>query len=185
MKKKIEIAIIGTVLLLTGGIIYIAIDGRACPKPVTLNGAVNGMPDFVSYVWPLPETTISSICYFKSRYISPLRIQERGISVELHPASIINLEITPINNKLDQPFRERVNLYVDGNLISNTSRVIFDDGVGIGIMKDGKTYLVPDISREYIFSWTPFLMPGNHKAKIVVNTRSGNPFEYQWNFLVW
>jgi len=184
MKVKYKIIITIIIFVLLGLMTYAFIGNATCHKLVVVNTRVANMPDFVYNVWPLPASRISSICYLKSFSNTPFQIQQRGISIEIHPASIINLEISQQSDK-DQSFKDRVSLYVDGGLVSNKSRSIFDNLLGIGIVQNGKQYLVPDISEEYIFSWTPFLLPGNHEAKVIILTKSGKILEYHWNFLVW
>lgn len=185
MKLKIRIITTITILIFIGSVLYIMLSWITCPNPMALNAEATDMSNFVYYVWPLPQSKISSICYLKSRNNTPLQIRGRGISVEIHPMSFVDLEFSQQNNNSDQTFKERVFLYVDGTLVQNTSRIVFDDLVGIEIIKDGKKYLVPGISGGYIFSWTPFLLPGNHIAKIIIYTKAGEALEYQWDFLVW
>lgn len=186
MKPKIKITItIGISFFLIGLILYVISSRISCPRSEVPNTGIENMPKFIYSMWPPPQGKISTICYIKSRNKTPLDLRSRGISVELHIASIVDLEIPQKENEGYQQFKERVFLYVNGVLIPNSSRAVFENLIGIEITKDGNTYLMPDLSKAYIFSWTPMLTPGHHTANIVINTKSGNVLEYQWSFLIW
>lgn len=184
MKLRARIGF-ATVIVFLGLAAYFLIGRATCVDNSVLNLEMVAMPDFVNSVWPLPQSKISSICYFKSFNNGLANVQQRGISVEIHPISIIDFETPQQSSYLIPPFKDRVSLYIDDVLISDKSRIVFDNLLGIAIVQNGEEHLIPDLSEKYIFSWTPCLMPGNHVAKIKINTKSGEILEYEWNFLIW
>ena len=179
LKNRIIIIIL---LFFIGVMAYISIGLSECST--SQNNAIEiDMPNFVANVWPTPNGKINSICYFISRHYDILRIGQRGINFRVHPAPLITAGLLQQSNTLS--FENSVNLYIDGNLVPNTSRIIFDNLVGIETTQEGKNTVLADVSEGYVFSWAPNLWPGRHIARIDIVTTPDKITQYQWSFVIW
>ena len=93
-------------------------------------------------------------------------------------------EFSPHDLKI---FNERVQLYVDGRIASQTIFWAPEPGIGAFIFypsEDAPNRTTYDVG-EYIFGSNLFLLPGNHTAKVVIKAKSGEIItEYEWQFRI-
>ena len=156
------------------------------PIPVSYWTKPLDAPEYIESVWPPPDSQIWNAYYELSRYNGVAGLKQAGINVAFTPTiDIALMERVPENSGLvPVPLLERTFLYVDGMRISNDLRTTLDNIAGMlpSVGDDGWKYLM--ISSEYSISWRPPLSTGKHTAKFVVETASGEVFEYEWEFRI-
>ena len=79
------------------------------------------------------------------------------------------MEVTDENDNWEY-IKQRIALYVNGNLVSNETLLGGADGV-----KEGGLFRI---------SWAPNLMEGDYIARFVFKTDSGDVFDYTWQFTI-
>ncbi len=141
---------------------------------------IKKMPAFVVGYWPTETDRTDFLCYSTRRDVFTLR---RGVGVFIQTDEIVENEIVQKENRVSDDFVDRVNLYIDGSLVSDSTKSVTDNLAEVVIVKDGEKYPT-GMSSGYEISWTPFLLPGIHTAKIEIQTKSGKIFEFEWMFQI-
>ncbi len=147
-----------------------------CPPP----SSQIYLPAYIESLWPPPELVTRSGCYVK-RYILTLPSGGTGLTVSIVTDEIFELEKIQTNSNELIPFRDRVLLYVDGKPVPIT-RVT--EGGGTWFTTADSEDVQIELAGWYMFTSNRFLMPGNHLAKIVINTTSGEVLEHEWRFTI-
>lgn len=152
------------------------------------DAGILSMPRYINSVFPRPETTISFSCYNKrnfSMFVSgPARgaLQSGGIIVDMRPMFLFEWEMPQGSDDEGTQFHDRVFLYVDGRVMEKTWDWLAGGEV-IKILPDG-TEVESNLPGWYRFGSNPFLLPGDHTAKVVIETLSGETLEYEWQFTI-
>jgi hypothetical protein len=135
-------------------------------------------------IWP--KEKINSVCY----HFSIKSLDSRGIGIFVTGASVLEVDLPPSLTLEDRqyyskqeetyPFEERVSLYIDGNLVSNSTKYTRIPGLTAMLIPNA----APDttVGSSYNITWYPDLSFGKHIAKIVVETLPGEVIEYEWEF---
>jgi hypothetical protein len=153
---------------------------RAWKVLIEQSERVDDIPSFIGGYWPTKTEKLTLPCYFLTADTLSLR---RGVGVSLVTLDIAKYEVSENNDSNSKPFTDRVSLYVDGDRVADSSKVVVDNITEVFFMKDGNEYF-PGISSGYEISWTPLLLPGVHIAKVEIQTKSGELFEFDWRFTV-
>jgi len=138
-----------------------------------------GTPDFIESVWPPPQTETLLSCYIK-RYLLVFPAGT-GIGVTIDTQSIRDLEITQLASTDVPPFPERVFLYVDGDQVQINRK---SEGGGALFTTVDDKYVDLGLAGWYFFGSGKFLSFGDHEAKVVIATKSGQTLEYEWTFTI-
>ncbi len=137
-------------------------------------------PSFVVSYWPAETEQTTLNCYILT---TSKLMPRRGVGIQLETLDIAEYEITREGSNFLKPFKDRVRLYVDGETVSDVSKMTWDNIVGVIAIKDGIQYPT-GMSSGYEISWTPILLPGKHTAKVEIQTKSGEVFEFEWYFTI-
>ena len=81
-------------------------------------------------------------------------------------------------SKKSIPFKERVILYIDGK---NAVKTIYWEEQSAPLSPIGVDL---ELASAYIIGSNIFLFPGDHIAKVVIITKSGEVLEYEWQFKI-
>ncbi|MGB8983151.1 MAG: hypothetical protein WCC12_14845 [Anaerolineales bacterium] len=158
--------------ILLACLILISIWTVATPCPT--NTGLLKAPQYIENVWPPSESETLLGCYVK-RYLWPR--SGIGVGVAIDMDSIWQLELPQSSSQVASSFPDRVFLYVDGNQVPITSR-----WEGGGTYRVGDTEL--DLAGWYFFGSNHFVLPGDHRGRVVVVTKSGETLKYEWAFRI-
>lgn len=116
--------------------------------------------------------------------LGPLRgaLQIGGVIVDIQPMFLTEWEISQTYRGESTPFDDRVFLYVDEKEVSKSWDWIAGGEVVL-IRADGQEAR-PNLPGWYRFGSLPFLFPGDHRAKVVIDSLSGETIEYEWEFTI-
>jgi hypothetical protein len=176
------------ILSLGGLIIFLYWMLAPCSFYPKWDGNVGLPPSPVAQVWP--QDRISFACYYLTN-VSPWS-EGRGIGVSVSGLKLLETEF-PIPNQVkdnkelepyaiaekEHPPEERVILFVDKQQIMNTSKKVDKYG---SLMWNPE--IATGLSGGYYLSWLPPLSFGDHTAKLVLITLSGEEIEYEWQFKI-
>jgi hypothetical protein len=135
-------------------------------------------------IWP--KEKINSVCY----HFSIKSPDNRGIGIFVTGDNVLEVDLPPSltleerkyysKQEKTYPFEERVSLYIDGNLVSNSTKYTRIPGLTAMLIPNA----APDttVGSLYNITWYPDLSFGKHIAKIVVKTLPGEVIEYEWEF---
>ena len=161
---------------------YIQLKNTPCPEyPV----AIPDSPEFIKTVWPAPESEIQFACYVGCY------IRKYPTLISPHSDSCVNVYIVPTRKFFDielhyqelnpdkefPPFEDRVSLYVDGK----QRHTILTRPMG-ALPLDGD--INSGLELWYWFGSHPLLFPGDHNARVVIELKNGEVFEYEWRFKI-
>ena len=189
VKNKSKAFIFLTILisiLIAGSFWLIA---SRCPEQYTELISADGVIQAVS---PPPNSKIPLGCYTRKnlqniRYhfgFSDIHnktnwVESGGVNVKTFSNNeLVKLESSSIDNKNMGPFEDRVILYLDNKIARGT--IVWHEQ-DAPLTSDG---LHSELAGAYIFGSNTFLFPGNHKAKLIINTKSGKILEYEWLFTI-
>jgi hypothetical protein len=149
------------------------------PFPILYRTKPLDAPEYISSVWPPPESTMWLGYYNLTRQNGTVNSMQAGICVKITTWDIAEEEFpTNIIDSQFTPFKERVHLYVDGTEI-NSGKTTLDNMVLMG-----KKDVIYNLSTGYQFCWKPTLSEGDHLANFVIDTASGKILEYEWHFTI-
>ena len=146
-------------------------------------------PDFTNYdyekpfyldkAWPPPGSSVPFGCYTRRTMVdvfSPKNIYfgredelpRAGVAVTIHPNSLRSEMID------EEPhFLKRVFIYVNGK----------ERRVG-AMEKQGAATIEANYPKWFYFGSHPFLVPGEHVARFVVQRNRGVALEFEWHFRI-
>lgn len=151
-----------------------------CPDYFHYGIRLDDLPEFLFYVWPIPNSEVSLSCYdLTMQSDDPSQIATgRGVGVHLFVGAIDVLLDSPDN------VYQRIDLYIDDEKISSETIIITNGGVEL-IYLDGVGNVTPTgKSADYQISWAPFLSSGFHEARVEITTDNGEILTYEWTFTI-
>ncbi len=145
---------------------------------------IDGLPDYLSKVWPYPDSEVTLQCYEDT--ITPQEyysdIEGRGVGVR-----IVVARIDTFLTGNDPVEDERFDLYVDDTLVSKKSLIVHDPLLRLEYINPDDPYGgVTETSKStgYSLSWAPDLSPGLHEARIEITRDNGELLQYEWSFTI-
>jgi len=159
-----------------------------CSHYIPQLGDADTLPSPIAYIWP--QDRVGLVCYYLRGAIFP-RSDDKGIGVAIRGMDLLRLEFPPLNQvknsedlepyiraEQEHPLAERVVLYVDGKQVLSGKQV------------DNYSVLLVNLDTEsglaggYYISWFPRILFGDHTARAVIETLSGEIIEYEWQFTI-
>lgn len=136
-------------------------------------------PNFIGDVWPPPNRHLSMLCYLKSM-INWGNNPPTSVAVKIYRTTeIINEEAVDLGTNEEMPrFEDRISFYIDGVKLP----LLYQQDSGSVWMIDRKE--IP-VSGAYVYGYSPFLWYGEHKARLMIKTKSGKILEYEWLFYIY
>ena len=135
------------------------------------------LPDYLSDVWPKPESTVSLEDYNASLREGPIEVGSTGIGVVFWTDRIATRD-----KDIDVNWFTRCSLFVDG--VSASSEGLAEDGALLIESKDAQGQLLSRTSGPYFRAWFVPLEVGTHTATFRLQRTTGEVLEYSWSFTV-
>jgi hypothetical protein len=157
-----------TVIATTAVNIATSATNTASPKT-----AGSPMPEYLSLVWPYPDSSVTLDCY--SRSLKSVFPRNRGVGVEI---SVWEIDANFSNWA---PMHDRVKIYLDDNALDDST--VTSTETDELLDEIGKSYptSVPGL---ITMSWAPPLGLGTHKATIKITRDTGEILEFSWKFQI-
>jgi hypothetical protein len=137
---------------------------------------------FVIVISPASDAEISLGCYIKKNLqafitVPPSWPSDEGVGAEIFGEFLKAKQNILFPNSQSPFFEDTVFLYIDGRKVS----IKLANRVASESLWSVNGY--PE-SGSYQFVSTPFLLPGDHTARIVYITPDGKALEYKWHFKI-
>lgn len=165
------------VIVVLGSFLFVCLGLVFTPCPANQNQL--NVPAYIESLWPPPESETWFGCYVK-RYLLVLP-SGTGVGLTIDTANIWELEILQPSSGELSPFQDRVFLYVDGEQVPLNRQA---EGGGSRFITVNNQYVDLELAGWYFFGSSRFLSLGDHLAKVVIFTKSGETLEYEWRFKI-
>lgn len=180
-RKFLRIFVLAVMLVLAG--CHAGRTSAPCPD-YGAETPIDGLPDYLSKVWPYPDAEVTSQCYKEA--IAPQEryrdIEGRGVGVRM-----IVARIDTFLTGNDPVEDGRFDLYIDDELVSKKSLIVYDPLLRLEYVNPDDPYGgVTETSKStgYSLSWAPELSPGLHEVKIEITRDNGELLTYEWSFTI-